>query len=367
MKKIVFSVFVLASMATPAWAQTPPAAPAPPPPSIEIGGLADLYYDYYSTKPSGDATFRNFDTRHNQFALSMAQVWLAKAPTADSRIGFKFKLNFGPASSNFIHAAEPGGSPYQNIQEAYISYLAPAGRGLQVDAGVFVTPAGAEVIEAKDNINYSRGLLFALAIPYYHSGVRVTYAASDKISIMGGLTNGWNNIVDNNSGKTLLGSVTFKPSARYSVTGNYLLGPEQKGDSDNFRHLVDVIGTLAVTPRITITANWDYGREATGPDTSVKWTGLAGYAKIQVSPTVSFSPRFELYDDPDGFTTGTVQTLKEITGTFEIKAADNLAWRIELRNDSSDVKPFRDEAGNPKGSQTSIGFGLLFSFSAKVQ
>src|SRR5437773_8697592 len=106
-----------------------PAAPAPAT-STEFGGLVDVYYDFYSTKPAGDAPYRNFDTKHNQFALSMAEVWLAKAPTADSRAGFKLKLNFGPASTNFIHAAEPGGSTFQNIQEAYASYL--AAKGLQV-------------------------------------------------------------------------------------------------------------------------------------------------------------------------------------------------------------------------------------------
>ena len=45
--------------------------------------------------------------------------------------------------------------------------------------------AGAEVIENKDNLNYSRGLLFALAIPYYHMGARVGYAFSDKVSLTG--------------------------------------------------------------------------------------------------------------------------------------------------------------------------------------
>ena len=45
-------------------------------------------------------------------------------------MGFKLKLNFGSATSNFIHSSEPGGAPYQNIQEAYVSYLAPAGKGI---------------------------------------------------------------------------------------------------------------------------------------------------------------------------------------------------------------------------------------------
>lgn len=365
MKRIVLSCLVLALGASQAWAQAAPAAPATP--STEIGGLVDVYYDYYSTQPSGDAPYRNFDTKHNQFALSMAQVWLAKAPTADSRIGFKFKLNFGPASSIFIHALEPGGTPYHQIQEAYVSYLAPAGTGLQIDAGVFVTPHGAEVIEAKDNLNYSRGLLFALAIPYYHSGVRFSYAPTDKVTVMASLTNGWNNIVENNTGKTIHGSVTVKPTSKLSITENYMFGPEQAGNNDNFRHLSDTLVNYAATPKISLLANYDYGKEATGATTSVSWQGIAGYAKIQATPKVSFSPRFEYFNDADGWTTGTTQKLKEVTGTFEIKAADNLLWRIEFRRDWSDKRVFLNADKAVQDSQTSIGFGLLYTFSGKIQ
>ena len=94
----------------PAAAQSPPpsvepsaaAAPAPAPPpappestsdiaaffkSTEIGGLLDAHFSWYTNKPEGDASFRNFDTRHNQFRVSMAQLWIAKAPAPDSRAG----------------------------------------------------------------------------------------------------------------------------------------------------------------------------------------------------------------------------------------------------------------------------------------
>lgn len=365
MKRIGWSVLALTLWTTPALAQS--AAPAPAAPSTEIGGLVDVYYDFYSNKHSGHAPYRNFDTRHNQFALSMAEVWLAKAPTEDSRVGFKFKLNFGAALHNFIHAPEPGASAYQNIQEAYVSYLAPAGKGLQVDAGMFVTPHGAEVIEAKDNANYSRGLLFALAIPYYHSGVRVSYVASDKVTVMGGLVNGWNNIVDNNTGKTLMGAVTVKPSSRMSIVGNYMAGPEQTGTNENWRHLFDGIVSVAATPKVTLTANYDYGREGQGTSTSVHWQGVAGYAKIQATPMIAFTPRVEFYDDADGFTTGYVQKLKEVTATVELKASDNLQWRIEFRRDWSNLRVFENDLGVAKGNQQSIGFGLLYSFTGKIQ
>src|SRR5206468_2324174 len=83
-------------------------------------------------------------------------------------------------TTDIVHAAEPGGSDiFKAFEQGYLSWLAPVGKGLQFDAGKFVTPAGAEVIETKDNWNYSRSLLFALAIPYYHMGVRATYNVND--------------------------------------------------------------------------------------------------------------------------------------------------------------------------------------------
>src|ERR1700738_1751891 len=138
-------------------AQTPAPAPAPAAPepdplsffkSTEFGGLLDAYYDWYSTKPDGDALYRNFDTRHNQFTLGMAQIWVTKAPTDKSRAGFKIKLSYGTATT-IVQSAEPGApGPLANVEEGYASYLAPVGTGLQFDVGKFVTQHGAEVIEA---------------------------------------------------------------------------------------------------------------------------------------------------------------------------------------------------------------------------
>ena len=127
-----------------------------------------------------------------------------KAPDAsNSRTGYHVALGFGQAM-NVVNASEPkaGLNFDQYLKEAYFSYLAPVGKGLQVDVGKFVTPNGAEVIETKDNWNYSRSLLFTYAIPYFHFGMRAKYAFNDKYSLTGFFVNGWNNVLDNNTGKT---------------------------------------------------------------------------------------------------------------------------------------------------------------------
>ena len=359
-------------------APAPPAPPAaaaetpPPPPSdlaaffksTEIGGMIDAHFNWYDTKPAGDAPFRNFDTRHNQFRVSMAQLWLAKAPVEDSRAGFKVRLSVGPATT-IVQSLEPG-SPavLQNIEEGFVSYLAPLGKGLQFDVGKFVTQHGAEVIEAKDNWNYSRSLLFALAIPYYHSGVRATYAPHAKVTLTGTIVNGWNNVVENNGGKTFGAQLAYKPTPALTVVQNYMTGPEQADNNSNWRQLSDTIATFTVNPKLTLMANYDYGTD-TVAGVRARWQGAAAYARFQANQWIAFSPRFEWYDDPQGFTTGTAQSLKEVTGTFEVKPAESFIWRLEYRTDLSNQAVFKTAGGGLKKNQTSVGIGVIYWFSYK--
>jgi hypothetical protein len=341
------------------------AAPPPDPDKVtlnffkgtEIGGLVDGYYDWFSTK--SDGVYRNFDVKHNSFTANMAEIWVAKAPATDSPLGYKVRLNFGPAASNFIAFAEPT-TPLVNVEEAYGSYMAPAGKGLQIDFGKFVTNAGAEVIEAKDNWNYSRSLLFALAIPYYHAGIRLTYSPTDKVTLMGGVVNGWNNAEDNNTGKTVMASVTFKPNGATSIIENYIGGPETTGTNDNFRNLSDTVVSFTVDPKLSVMGNVDFGK-----DGDSKWWGVAGYLKYQATDMVAVVPRVEYYDDKDAFSTGIVQKLKEATVTLEIKPTGGFMWRIEYRGDFSDQAVFTSDTGAAKKNQQSISFGFLYSFSSK--
>ncbi|HEY3245187.1 MAG TPA: porin, partial [Phycisphaerae bacterium] len=329
-------VAIAALPVAPAAAQTPAPAPATGAPTffqnIQFGGLADGYYDYNANKTEGDAPFRNFDTKHNDTQFSMAQAWVAKAPTADSRVGFNAKVITGHAAE-MIHAAEPSTlTAFDHIEQLYASYLAPVGGGLQIDAGKFVTQHGAEVIEAKDNWNYSRSLLFALAIPYYHTGVRATYTMNDKFSFMGDVVNGWNNLKDNNGAKTFGAQAIVKPVPQLSIIQNYMVGAEQADNDNDVRHLFDTTVIVTATPMVSVMANYDYGKDSVA-GSGVSWQGVAGYVKVQALPWLAVIPRVEVFDDPDGFMTGTGQTMKDATVTGEVKLMNGFLYRLEYRRD----------------------------------
>ena len=352
---------------TPSPSPTPAATPDEPtsqPPGIEIIGFVDTYYGFNFNRPDGDTQLRNFDTKHNQLSLGLLEVALEQKPTPQSRLGFRADLDFGP-TTDMVHAAEPGGADiFKAFEQAYLSWLAPAGNGLQLDVGKFVTPHGAEVIEAKDNWNYSRSLLFALAIPYYHVGVRGTYAINDKVSVGGFLVNGWNNAVDNNSGKTFGVQAIVKPHPKLTLAQNLMMGPEQADNTDDSRFLTDTTLTFNATSALSLMVNYDRGTD-TVAGTGVSWQGVAAYARLQATPTWAITPRVEWLDDADGFMTGVSQSLREVTLTSEHKVHGGLLARFELRRDMAEEAFFVKDDGSLSKSQTTFAIGLVYAFGSR--
>jgi hypothetical protein len=370
----------VAASAARADAQDPaPAQPASDPTlkffsSTELSGFVDTYYSYNFNKPAspcsttgGVAVFNclhNFDVAHNSFSLSLAEIALEKKPTMDSRGGFRVDLDYGSTAA-MVAGFDPGGTAiYQNVQQAYISYLAPAGKGtVQLDFGKFVTPAGFEVIEAKDNWNYSRGLLFALAIPYYHMGLRAAYSPNDKVTVTGFLFNGWNNVVDNNTGKSLGLSVTGKPTANLTIIENYIGGPETTGTNTPWRHLSDTVVTYTVSKQTSVALNYDWAK-----DGDSQWQGVALYAKYQANDWFAVTPRYEFFKDRDGFATGTAQNVQDFTLTTEFKHKDGVLMRVEYRGDFSNASGgyfIKDTPGLTK-NQSALTVAWIFAFSSKT-
>jgi hypothetical protein len=356
-----------AAAADAAGQDTPAAAPAPTPfwKRIEVTGLVDGYYNWNFNEVSPEQ-LRNFDITHNSFSLNYAEVAIAKPATEDSRAGFRVDFGAGD-TAELVNAFEPGGTDYlKHVQQAYLSVLAPVGSGLTIDFGKFVTPAGAEVIESKDNYNYSRGLLFALAIPYYHAGARVAYAVSDKVSLTGYLVNGWNNVKENNDGKTVIGSVTIKPTSTVTVIGNYIVGDEQPEGTPGggTRNLFDAVVSVAATDKLSVLGNFDYGHDKV-EGSGVDWYGVALGAKYQVNDAWAFAPRYEIFKDADGFATGLEQTVQEVTLTAEYKMPAGFLARFEFRNDFSDEAFFLKDNSDLKKTQPTFVVGLMYAFSTK--
>ncbi len=322
-------------------------------------------YTYNFANPdSGNNEQRIFDKKANTFLLDLAEIQLAKEAGVGG-LGYRLKLSAGE-TAKFIHSAGLGNTDDEfDLTEAYVDYVAPLGSGLKLRFGKFVTYHSAEVIEARDNYNYSRSFLFDFAVPFTHTGLMGQYTFSKAFSTSLYVVNGWDVTDDNNKGKTVGASFGFSPIDPLSFTFNLMYGPEQPNKSNN-RFLFDWIGALKVTQNLTFMANIDYAHEDHDPlngGRDSQWYGVAVYARYEFNHFFSASIRAEYFNDKDGVRTGIAQELKEITLTPEFKVTRSLLVRPEYRHDWSDQKGFDSKhAAFDKKSQDTVALGVMYTW-----
>lgn len=359
---------------TPATDQAPaPATPAPaaapadatPKPwhfaGFDFSGFVDGYYSWNDNHPTGAANgesndLYNFNVNADQPSLSAVKMTMNHDPAP---FGARIDLMYGDTQK----LVNPQGQ-LEYVEQAYLSVKPPKAKGLEVDAGKFVTSAGAEVIEAKDNWNYSRSILFAWAIPYWHFGFRSSMPVSKVDTVGLQVVNGWNNIKNNVGGPTFgITNALVKP--KYTWNLNFYTGVNNTDAQHAYKNLIDT--TVLLTPNAKFNAyiNYDFGQNndsiyhGNGDNVTAHWQGVAFAAKEQITSKIAGAARFEVFDDAKGYATGASQTLKEFTATYEYHWKVGLLSRAEYRRDWSDSQFFHRGATGMTDSQSTISIGLI--------
>jgi len=166
---------------------------------------------------------RAFDPNEG-FGLPQAQLKISK-PVADDSAGFIVKFMAG-SNAGAIHSAGLGTDNSFDLEEANMTFNVPKVKGLTFTGGKFVTSCGVEVIESPSNLMIEPGLLFLYGMPFTHTGGKFGYTVNDKLSVSAGVVNGWDQVVDGNSGKTIIANVSATPFKAFSASLSGSFGPE---------------------------------------------------------------------------------------------------------------------------------------------
>jgi hypothetical protein len=344
---------------------------------IAVTGYLDTSYSHLS----GDGVFtsgfanRVFDTQKDGFSLQQAALNVGYQPKEG--FGAFVNLTLGNDADVIAPYDRYGDSSKFDVTQAYAQY---AGSGFTVIAGKYVTLAGAEVIASPSNPNFSRSILFGYAIPFTHTGVRASFTPTDTLTLILGITNGWDDLKDTNTSKTIEVGATFAPVKAFTIAANGYFGKERVGGlvgtgTEGERSLIDVVATWNISDALTLIVNADWGQQDNlgeyltsldlyaGPNYNAKWDGVAGYLNYAVNDNWKLSLRAEYFDDKDGYRTGVVQKWKEVTGTVAYLPTKHAELRLELRGDSSDVASFSKSTYTDAGkSQESVAVQALYKF-----
>lgn len=322
---------------------------------LTLSAFVDAYaaVNFLTPRPqSGRNRFRAFDTA-NGFSLAWVGV---NGRYGTDEVSGTLDLRFGPAATALAKGDAANGLSY--VKQAFATWR-PGGKqgALTLDFGKFDSIYGAESAESQANFNYTRGLVFWLAQPMFHTGLRASVDINPNFWITGLVANGWNNSLDNNSGKTfglqLSASVPrgSDQASLFDVHLGYLAGPEQvdygtvlycttpgetysptalgcvagnagsspyvqrdAGSSNGFsayRHLIDLVANLNPSNALSLWLNADLGFEGArlgsvnqpgvlGPFQTQSWWAVAAAARYAFSPVWAGAFRAEVLGDADG-------------------------------------------------------------------
>ncbi len=340
-----------------------PADATPPPPPPKYGGWAfnvmgDAYTTHNGNGPTQDVNqLQNFDLHQGAPRFSLGKFTVDKS---DGVLGVHVDVGVGE-TMRLIHATDPAAIQHKGLryfEQMYAIYKPKNSHGTEIDFGQFVTSAGAEVIESSSNWNYTRSLLFAWAIPYYHFGLKTTTPVTKELTVGFQLINGWNNVWGNHTLQNAAFTVAYtKPKYTYSL--NYYVGKSDVGTAVGVRNLLDTTILLTPNSKLSVYVNFDRGRNNRFIGGYDQWYGLAGAARYQLTKIFAVAGRAEFFNDPTGFSTGQKQQLKEGTLTGEAKLNDHLVTRLEYRHDASDHAFFDRGKLAPSTGANTLTLGIV--------
>jgi len=407
-------------------------APLPPEPEDEpdswydgfkFVAFADAYlnYDFNFPKAPDQARsnpLRAYDTRQG-FGIAWAGLDIAKDAEP---VGGQISLRFGPTADRIARSCVDGTNCDSAIglswlKQAYATFRPGGKEGpFSVDLGKFDTPYGAEVAEAQYNLNYTRGALYWLGQPLFHTGLRVNIDPVRQLNIKLLAVNGWNRSVDNNTGKTFGLQGTFRlPKTEepdqdlLTVAAGYMFGPEHgdtatvvcpagqsfdpttltgcradaasqgnsgvidRGASNTkgMRHFVDLTVTANPVQPLKLLFNASLGidndrdPQRPGNFVSSSWFGLMLAGRYAVHEQVGLAGRFEYYADPDGYTSGFAgNDVSIVTGTLtaDYSPASSVKFFLDGRLDWANRKIFPKGVRDPNiGTAVSTTVGAVFT------
>ncbi len=281
-------------------------------------------------------------------------------------VGFRTDLHFGTDIADAIASSGSDSSDDFEFEQLYLEAIVPFfDKEVKLTLGKFITHIGWELIPGYDavNDNISRSITFGFGIPFTHTGLKATYTISEnaEFSLMG--VNGWDNIDDNNDGKSIGAQLIWSPCDKLTVYANGIGGPEQDDEDSEWRYVANLILEYAASDKLTVVLNGIYGHEedvdstvttaaivpvtvggVTVPtigttsvttESNADWGSIVGYIRYQINDKWACITRAEGFWDNDGARTGVDQDLFEITKTIEYAINDDARVRLEGRYDHS--------------------------------
>jgi hypothetical protein len=341
----------------------------------------DLGHNWNSNYPGNDLWRSKGTTfKVNEPQVNLAMGYVSKEATPQSRWGIEFGVQAGVDTQNLVTEPPPASNEpishadsLRHLYRANGSYLFPAGKGLEVTAGLINSYIGYESFLAIQNVNYTRGYILDF-VPYFLFGVQGAYPVSDTLDLSAFVVGGWNYLANPNDMPSYGLQAAWQLSPRTTFTQNLYYGPDQHDTSiEYWRFFSDSIIEWK-SDRFLLAAAFDIGTEKQADvvgNPRHDWMAAAMWFGWHIDGPWHLGLRPEIYWDPDGLGTGADQTIQAYTVTLEYTfspvASNTLVAALEYRYDRSTGPEggfFKGDANRLVSDQHQVIFSIMWTFGS---
>jgi hypothetical protein len=375
-------------------------------PGIVLSGYVDAGYQYSFTGSGTTGSTRNGGDRTvsgGRFDVNAVKLAIEKPLSTKNEFtsGFRVDGMYGADVGNggiTGYGATPvaGNGASFGVEQAYVQLRVPAGNGIDLKIGKFVTILGYEVIERPANLNVSYSNVFNNLIPLTHTGILAAYKVNDIVDVKFGVVNG--GLTDTNNNAGIGGQVTKSNSSGilasvnltapggnaniqnavyfgFNTTGanSGLVAPAPLATSTEANPLwiYDIVGTWKpkfAGDKLTLGVEGDLGQfsgvtPAITEDTTT-WGGAAIFAKYQFTKIFSLADRLDWIHSDDGqkfnagFGSSDVYS-ETLTASFDVW--ENTLLRAEYRADFG-TNAITTTGGTTQGIAHLVELEVVYSF-----
>jgi hypothetical protein len=298
-----------------------------------------------------------FADRSNEFTLNQAYAITEKPIDWDRKefqLGFRTDAFIGH-DARFtimrdlwdyqIRNGDP--LPYDMPQFYVEAFLPNLFGGTSVKAGRILTLCEYETVPGITTPFTSRSYLFQYN-PFSHFGVMATTPVGDNLTVSYGAVVGTDNFIGPTNRLTFHGGLKWAPKdGDTTFTLNALVtNPEyQTGQAYNHYNAFNFQMTHKLTEKLLYAADSTYSYEKNLPigadgNSATSWYGVAQYLAYEHNKCWTSNARFELFQDEDGWRTGTRGLYTSVTYGLNWTPTDALLIRPEFRYDNNINAPF---------------------------
>ena len=272
--------------------------------------------------------------RLSQFSPNMGMIYYRRETSEASPIGLEIGAQGGYDTDGQVPAASQltGADVLRYLSRANVSYRAPIGNGLLLTGGLMSSFIGYESFYAKGNPNYTRSWIADYS-PFFLIGAGGQYRISDRLDASLFIVSDFDYLAHHNNHPKYAGQISWRISPGWKLTQNLFAGPEQTDTAVRYWRFFSDSILQWTNDGHAIGLAYDVGTQQSAiPAASVQhfWTGAALFTRWQIQGPWALAVRPELYWDPNGTLTGSIQFIRALTATVEYAIVAD-GWKTQLR------------------------------------